>query len=51
MSPVSPIFPYKREIVTLNKAVINFPLRCTYHLLWMNGNGAFVEIGKVIRKQ
>ena len=28
------MMPYKRDYVTLNKAVINYLPRCTYHLLY-----------------
>ena len=28
------MIPYKRDFVTLNKAVINFLPRCSYHLLY-----------------
>ena len=32
------MIPYKRDFVTLNKAVINYLPRCSYHLLYMGGH-------------
>ena len=32
-------FPYKRDFLILNKSVINYLPRCTYHLLYSNPAG------------
>ena len=32
------MIPYKKDFVTLNRAVINYLLRCSYHLLYINGD-------------
>ena len=33
------MIPYKRDFVTLNKSVINYLPRCSYHLLYSHAKG------------
>ena len=37
-------FPYKMGFLSLNKAVINYPPRCSYHLLYYHLNTKIVKV-------
>ena len=37
------MIPYKRDFVALNKSVINYLTRCSYHLLYMHDGNQALE--------